>query len=157
MPLYIVSPPPLEYGNTIWAPQTKKYKMLVEAIQRCATNTIPELKDIPYEDRLRRLKLPSLMYRRRRRDMTQTYKILKGIDRINPDILFSRAESTITRGHSEKLLKPRSRLQTRAHSFCRCVIEDWNSLPESLISTKTINSFKSGIDRDGCNEQYKLP
>ena len=131
--------------------------MLVEAVQRCATKAIPELKDIPYEDRLRRLKLPSLVYRRRRGDMIQTYKILKGIDRINPDILFSRAESTITRGHSEKLLKPRSRLQTRANSFSRRVIEDWNSLPESVIYTKTINSFKSGIYRYWCNKRYKLP
>ena len=51
--------------------------MLVEAVQRRATKAIPELKDIPYEDRLRRLKLPALVYRRRRGDMIQTYKILK--------------------------------------------------------------------------------
>ena len=44
--------PHLESGNTIWAPQTKKDEMLVEAVQRRATKAIPELKDIPYEDRL---------------------------------------------------------------------------------------------------------
>ena len=39
---------------------------------------LPSLKDFPYEERLRKLKLPSLVYRRKRGKITQTYKYIHG-------------------------------------------------------------------------------
>ena len=56
--------PHLEHGNTIWAPFYKKDITLIENVQRRATKTIPDIRDLSYEDRLRHLKLPSLIYRR---------------------------------------------------------------------------------------------
>ena len=61
--------PHLEYGNAIWHPKHKRHQLQVEKVQRRATEMIPELKCLPYEDRLQTLKLPSLMHRRRRGDM----------------------------------------------------------------------------------------
>jgi len=39
---------------------------------------IPSMPKIPYPDRLRKFKLPTLMYRRARDDMIETYKLLSG-------------------------------------------------------------------------------
>ena len=45
----------------------------VEKIQKRATKLLPELKDMTYTERLKKLKLPSLAHRRRRGDMIQTF------------------------------------------------------------------------------------
>ena len=60
--------PILKYGNTIWNPRLKKD---IDAIER-ATKTVPGLATLPYPERLRVLKLPSLIYRRARGDMIET-------------------------------------------------------------------------------------
>ena len=61
--------PHLEYANPVWNPYLKKHIDMLENIQRRATKLIPILSDLSYEDRLRRLKLPPLSYRRFRGDM----------------------------------------------------------------------------------------
>jgi len=43
-----------------------------------ATKLIHELKGLPYRQRLERLKLPTLKYRRIRGDMIEIYKMLTG-------------------------------------------------------------------------------
>jgi hypothetical protein len=40
---------------------------------------LPDMKDLTYEERLRKLKLPSLRYRRLRGDMIETFKIVNEI------------------------------------------------------------------------------
>ena len=40
---------------------------------------IPTLKNLAYPERLKRLKLPTLAYRRARGDMIEVYKIVNGI------------------------------------------------------------------------------
>ena len=54
--------PHLEYGNTAWTPRFKKDMSLIESVQIRATKLSPAIKDLPYEQRLRILNLPSLYY-----------------------------------------------------------------------------------------------
>ena len=54
--------PHLEYGNGAWSPMFKKDAILLENVQRRATKMIPALKDVPYPERLTKLRLPSLCY-----------------------------------------------------------------------------------------------
>ena len=70
--------PHLEYGNIIWAPYYKKDIKVIENVQRRGIKMEPELKDLGYEERLKRLSLPSLVYRRFCGDMIETYKNLHG-------------------------------------------------------------------------------
>lgn len=60
--------PHLEYGAPIWNPYKIKLINLIENVQRRSTKQVPGLRDLPYKERLRRLKLPSLKYRRYRGD-----------------------------------------------------------------------------------------
>ena len=75
--LYIcMIPPHLEYGNVIWHPRFKKDMNLLENVQHRATRMIPGFRNLSYEERLRRLDLPTLTYRRFRGDAIETYKYL---------------------------------------------------------------------------------
>ena len=63
--------PILEYGN---APRIHQYDGdidKVEKVQRRTTKMCPTLKDLPYEERLRAMSLPSMYYRRERGDIIQ--------------------------------------------------------------------------------------
>ncbi len=88
--------PHLEYGNLIWGPHYKLDQQAVERVQRRATKLVLELKERTYEERLRWLHLPSLYYRRRRCDMIEMFKIMTGIELIDPDKFFKRPSSNAT-------------------------------------------------------------
>ena len=68
----------LDYAISIWSTYKQKYKDAIENVQRRATKQLPGMKNIPYEERLQRLKLPTLAYRRTRGDMIEVYKLLHG-------------------------------------------------------------------------------
>ena len=96
--------PHLEYGSVVWSPSTIRDQRKVESIQRRATKLVPNIRDLSYEQRLKKLGIPSLQYRRQRADMIQVYKILHGIDRVDPVLFFQMAEEeSRTRGHKYKI------------------------------------------------------
>ena len=63
---------------------------------------IPEMKSLLYEERLRTLDLYSLEFRRMRGDLLETYKILRGPDRVRMERMFPLVGKTRTRGHNLK-------------------------------------------------------
>ena len=75
--------PILEYGNRIWNPVFKRQSVVLENVQRRATKRLALLEGLSYRDRLIRLKLPSIKYRRLRGDLIQLYKIVHGVDNID--------------------------------------------------------------------------
>ena len=71
----------LKYNNSVWSvwsPHKKSDIEKLERVQKRATKMIPSMPKISYPDRLRKLKLPTLTYRRARGDMIETYKLLSG-------------------------------------------------------------------------------
>ena len=96
--------PLLEYGNLVWSPYLKGDIEKLEAVQHRATKIILALKELPYQERLKILNLPSLRDRRARGDMTETYKYLHGINKV-PTYFLPLSEDRRTRGHSLKLKK----------------------------------------------------
>ncbi|KAI8480560.1 hypothetical protein Bbelb_416830 [Branchiostoma belcheri] len=138
--------PHLEYGNVIWGPHYSLDQQKVEAVQRRATKLVSGLRELPYSERLKRLRLPSLGYRRRRGDMIQVFKFLTGQERVQADNFFELAGGT-TRGHNFKLKVPLAKSRSRQHVFSVRVIKDWNSLPPTVVSSETVNQFKTRLDR----------
>ena len=56
--------PHLEYATQIWSPLYKKDKITIENVQRRATRLVKSVKHLPYPERLKKLGLPTLDYRR---------------------------------------------------------------------------------------------
>ena len=72
----------------------------------------PSMDNLSYKERLQKLKLPTLVYRRLRGDMIELYKIQHGIyDMIvSPCLTIRSCEKTcVLRGHNMYLVKERSR------------------------------------------------
>ena len=68
----------LEYANSVWSPYRQMDIKKIEKVQMRATKMVQQFKKLSYEDRLRRLNLPTLKYRRLRGDMIQVYNIVSG-------------------------------------------------------------------------------
>jgi hypothetical protein len=90
--------------------------------------------------------LTTLECRRMRADLLEVFKILKGFEGIEEQLFFKRHISN-TRGHSMKLYKERVNRDVLKYSFANRVIEQWNKLPEDVISANSINSFKNKLDK----------
>ena len=149
--------PHLEYGNVIWGPHFKGDMEVIEKVQKRATRMIPDLRHLPYRNRLEALSLPSLSYRRRRGEMIMCYKIITNKVDINRDNFFT-LNKLSTRGHEFKLRKDqRFTKQPRCQNFSIRCIDDWNSLPSQVIRAKSTNEFKNLLDKHWENERYESP
>ena len=62
-----------------WPVSFKKDIDKLERVQRRATCLLPHIRQLHYQDRLKILNLPSLVYRRVRGDMIEAYKFLHDI------------------------------------------------------------------------------
>jgi hypothetical protein len=58
---------------------------------------------------------------------------------------------SLTRGHSLKLVKNRCRTETRKNFFTNRVVGVWNSLPNSVVTTKNVETFKRRLDKHWCH------
>ena len=91
------------------------------------------------------LKLPSIAYRRARGDMVEVYKHLHNKYSTNEDLL--KLATNRNRGNSLKLAKQQVRLNVRRYFFSTRVTAYWNSLPDSVVTAPSLNSFKNRLDK----------
>ena len=68
-----------DYASPVWSPYKQKHIDEIEAVQRRATRQLPGLQGLDYTERLRKLKLPTLAYRRLRGDLIEIYKKTSGV------------------------------------------------------------------------------
>ena len=155
--------PILEYANAVWNPYLRKHIDLIEGVQRRFTKKMIGMENLEYEDRLKRLHLPSLEYRRTRGDMIEVYKIMhEYYDPSTTSTLFScptndytstnnpetqSNPSMSTRGHDYKLTKHRRNKRNFQESFTNRTINLWNNLPKEAVYAKSLNSFKNQLDK----------
>ena len=148
--------PVLEYCSTVWCTNTKTMSEKLERVQRRATKIVTQISNLDYPSRLKRLNLPSLVYRRRRADVLQIYRILSGIDHLNSNLIVQLDNSNRTRGHSKKLIKPRVTSTIKQHTLGYRVIQDWNSLPEEVVTAENVNVFKTRLEKFWEDKDFKF-
>ena len=149
--------PILEYGNTVWCNGLKKYTTKIENVQRRFTKHIKGISELPYEERLARIKLPSLEYRQLRGDLIQVYKIAHNFyNPVTTKSLFTFSSSQRLRGHNFKIIKQRTNKSRYANFFTNRVTNSWNSLPSNVVNAKSIDSFKNQLDNFYTDIQYKI-
>ena len=140
--------PHLEYAVHCWHPMRKKDISSIENVQRRATRMVPTLKGLTYPQRLQKLKIPTLVFRRMRGDMIETFKILTDIyDKAASPILEFVSQDIPTRGHKYKLRKKHHNTRIHQHFFSSRIIDAWNSLPNDVVEAPTLNSFKNKLDK----------
>ena len=148
--------PHLEYGNLIWGPFNRADQRLIERVQRRATRLVASIRHRPYQDRLRILQLPSLYYRRRRGDMVYTYQLFHGGVDASASNFFVLADRQ-TRGHPFKIHKPTATSRSRRFSCSVRIINDWNSLPSTIVCAPSVESFKARLDSHWSHIRYTIP
>ena len=149
--------PLLEYGNVIWGPFNKEDQVLIERVQRRATRMVREIRHLPYPERLQILRLPSLLYRRRRGDMILMYQLMTGQLGLHREEFFSEPTTASTRGHELKVAKPRAHSRVRRNHFSVRTVNDWNSLPSHVVSSETTNKFKNSLDEFWTEHRFDIP
>ena len=139
--------PHLEYAVSVWCPYKMKDIDLIESVQRRATRQVKSLKHLSYEDRLKKLNLFSMSFRRLRGDMIETFKILNGKYDENAAPTLHLSHNTRTRGNMQKLEIQKSKSNVRKNFFTVRVGKYWNSLPNSVINCDKVDNFKTNLDR----------
>ena len=114
---------------------------------------------LEYNERLRKLKLPTLAYRRTRGDMIQVFKLIMPIkkgayDRSLPNLLDLKSDLGIRigKGHNKQLYKGNATKDIKKFGFNFRVCKLWNSLPQEVIDAKTVKAFEIALDKHWENQ-----
>ena len=136
--------PIVEYNSSLWSPHFKSDIESIESVQRKFTRRLPGFNQYSYQDRLKRLSLPSLELRRLLLDLILCYKIVFGLIHVQFDELF--VFSTLsTRGHPYKLTKVSRSTTCRSEFFSQRIVNVWNSLPQNTVDFTSLTAFKKTI------------
>ena len=149
--------PHLEYAQSVWSPRLRKHVNLLEGVQRRATRMVRCLRNLTYEERLRKLGLPSLEFRRHFGDMVQIYKHLHFYDKntiVNKFVRRTRPH----RKHDYELIPNFSDdglrgVQTKLFYY-RC-IPVWNQLSKDVVNAKSIKAFKKELTQAWINHPLR--
>ena len=124
--------PHLEYAQSVWLPHLQKYVNMLENVQIRATKLVDGLGNLDYEERLKRLNLPSLAFRRFRGDLIELYRHFHHYDQVIIPPSFQRRER-VTRKHEYQLLQRKAKDGIRgvqSNSFYYRIIKACNDLPQ---------------------------
>ncbi len=141
----------------VWSPRLQSHIDELERVQRRATKLVPSLRDKPYEDRLKALKLPSLAYRRMRGDAIETYKYTHGKYNVR-SLPFELVDEDAqpTRNNGFKIAKKRCTTNVRKDFLGSRAVNAWNSLPSEVVQSPSLNSFKARLDKHWESYQYQI-
>ncbi len=97
----------------------------------------------------------TLVERRHQADMAQTFKIIRGVDKVNSDSWFQMVDqagrSTRSTATDDPLnIRPTAaRLEIWKNFFSSRVTESWNKIPSHVKNVKTVSGFKRSYKKHG--------
>ena len=144
--------PMLEYCTEVWNPHLEKDIKALENVQRRATKLVPQLSKLPYDERLRSLKLYPLKDRRMRGDMITVYKMMNGMIDINRDKIIPMLKTPLnginTRSHDKQLKGSIVRTESRKSFFTQRIVLPWNTLSTETVNSTSVTMFKGRYDNE---------
>ena len=137
----------LEFAVPAWSPWLLGDINKLEAIQEQAVKMISGLKSTSYEGKLQELGLSTLKERQDRFDMVETYKIIKGINRVDHSQWFTLLEDTNLRQTRSRqcpinIVPQHSNNNVRRHFFTNRICNTWNKQPGKIKDAPSVNRFK---------------
>lgn len=142
--------PHLEYAVSVWCPYLVQDIKAIERVQHRMTRLLPELRDLPYENRLQKLNLTSLELRRKRGDIIQMYKLFNNdyVRWCNQDFM-NIPNYYSTRGHNKKLKTELVKnCNQRFNFYSNRVVSLWNGLDSEAVNAQNMNAFKKAIEHN---------
>ena len=143
----------LEFGVAVWGGFIKRRHLhAIERIQMRATRIVESVKGMPYEERLRKLKLPTMTYRRARGLMMEVWKHINSYDTavISPTFQFTRS------ARYPLQLKRFNSKGSQSKSFYHLAPALWNDLPLAVRETECRNTFKNRLDKHWRGAPYEI-
>ena len=141
--------PKLEFSSVIWTPQLLYLIRSLESVQRLYTRRICDRCKIPYDsyqDRLYKLNIKSLRYRRVEADLVMVYKILHSLVDLSMHDFFEYYLSPYnTRRHTYCLKVIRCLSKRQQGGFAERVVKIWNSLPASVVEADSLSNFRKKL------------
>ena len=150
--------PHLEYGEAVWSPHLTRNIDAIENVQIRATKMVDGLSKLEYSERLRRLDLPTLRYRRRRGDLIELYKHFHTYDKSTLAPSFQPRER-LSRQHGFQLHTPQAKdglTGVQTNFFFQRTYKEWNDLPEYVVDAEDINEFKNRLDDHWSSDPVKF-
>ena len=140
--------PHLEYASNVWSPYMAKYKELIQNIQRRATKFILNYPspDVNYKQRLMKLNLLPLEFRREINDLILLYKIRSETISFSSNLLIQSTSRYSTRNFDSTNYRPISHHTQDYYrqSYFPRTVTLWNSLPMDIKKANNILTFKKG-------------
>ena len=150
--------PHLEYAQVVWSPRLIIHINTIEGVQRRATRIVSGDKNLSYEERLRRIALPSLKIRRQIGDMVEVYKHIHIYDKPStPNKFVPRVRPS--RKHNFELQRIFANDGFRGfqtNSFYYRSIEPWNKLPHDVVNAPSVATFKKRLSDHWKDISYDL-
>ena len=136
--------PLMEYATVIWDPFTDANIRKLEMVQRRSARMVCSdyRRTSSVSSMLQQLQWPTLQERRAQAKVTMMYRIVYQLVDVPTTYLIPISS---IRGHGLNYLVPYARTQIYQRSFFPDTIRLWNSLPQSVVSCPTIDSFKREV------------
>ena len=139
--------PLIDYGSQVWSPTEGVMLDKIEKLQYDFTRLMPEIRNLPYEERLKKLGISSLQRRFERYKIFYIWKILQG--QVPPCGITIRSEKYTRNGLKLNVNRTdNNRIgKLRDQSFQYSAPKIWNSLPIFIrnLETDSKASFKNAL------------
>jgi len=137
--------PILDYCSPAWSPSLIADILKIESVQRSFTRSLRSCLDLSYKQRLAMCGLMTLERRRLLADLILLYRIINKLTDIDLGSSLTISSNLSTRGHSFKIVYTGARINSRLHFFTIRTTKIWNSLPETVVCAKSVDSFRNSI------------
>lgn len=138
--------PILEANTVVWSPHLKKDIIAVESVQEKFLKAICRrcsIRTRTYHERLEALDMETLEYRRYKFDMIMVFKIINELVDVECKDFFSFSHTPYNlRRHKFHIEGHKCISDTRKYSFSNRVVNIWNSLPEKIVSSSSLETFR---------------
>ena len=140
--------PHLEYGEAVWSPHLKKNIDAIENVQIRATKLVDGLSELDYSERLKKLDLPTLAFRRRRGDIIEFYKHFHAYDKSTLAPSFKPKDRTSLQHRFQLHIPPMKDgpRGVQTNFFFQRTTKLWNNLPEHVVEAESVNTLKNRLD-----------
>ncbi|XP_058036648.1 uncharacterized protein LOC131197053 [Ahaetulla prasina] len=139
--------PILEYSSPVWNPYHISDINTIERVQKYFTRRVlhsSEYNKIPYATRFEILGLENLELRHLRQDLCLTHRIIY-CNFFPVKDYFSFNHNNTRANNRFKLNINHFNLDCRKYDFCNRVVNAWNTLPDSVVSSQNPQSFNQKL------------